>query len=167
MKILKQIDWRTLVLLASLALVISVVSWTNYTIDEYNAQVASEQRALAFKAKQRITFSVDYGPDPRATYRTCFVALSLFLLLSSLKRKLLLSVCFSLFTVFFSILWMVGTIRDLAYTEGYMADSPYLLRIATPYDWIFFSFATVILVVETALMVQWSIERRQAGIQLP
>ena len=47
--------------------------------------------------------------------------------------------------------WITLMMRDLSMTELYMADSPYMLRIASTFDWLL--FAGLPLVVSTNVIV--------------
>lgn len=132
---------RILVTIALICLIASLSSWISGQIDEYNADVRREEMHRQTEAKYGARFAVDYGPDYRPLYRNILLLLAGIGFLLTLRRKLiLLTIVPYLIAVPVVYDWIFRTMRDLSYaSSGYMADSPYWLKIASPYDWAAFS----------------------------
>ena len=142
--------------LATLCLALSLWTVTQEVISEYNAEARVEQSDRKSIAENGATFSHDWDWD--IDYRGRKRHLILLLLIGSF----LLSI--SPRTAWFALLaygltfplvyqWIVVTVRDLSLNSSYMADSPFLLRIATPFEWALFMSIAITFGVSIFLLV--------------
>lgn len=126
--------------LATLCLVLSLLSVAQEVIVDYNKAVHSEQFDKQTMANHGTTFNVDvWGIDYAKRDRHLIFLLCVFGFFLSLSTR---TIWFSLVTHGLTLLtvyhWIDMNARALTGAPGYMADSPYLLRIASPFDWALF-----------------------------
>jgi hypothetical protein len=142
------INRKTLFRLAFLCLILSFLGVTQAVIEEYNKAVWHEQFDKRLIANTGSTLAIDYGFDIVTLIRNllfllCLVGFGLYF-----RRRLSWSLLVPyVLTVPLVCYWLIVRTNDIYYNPAYMADSPYLLRIAGPFDWALF----VALVVALAL----------------
>jgi len=136
-------------LFAALCFAGSATALAAEIIDDYNADVRSEQFDRQMIADHGATFSHDaWGLDIRKPYRRMILVLSFFGFLLTLgHRTILASVVAYLLALPMLYDWIIRTMRDLSYNTSYMADSPYWLRLATVYDWLLFGLIGVVIAI--------------------
>ena len=149
--------------LATLCLALSVWTVTQELIDYHNDTVRMEQIDRQTFADHGVMFSHDSrGIDYRERNRH----LILYLCITGFF------LCLSPRTVWFSPLnyaltlplvyqWIAVTMRDLSFNDSYMADSPYLLRVATPFEWALFTVLIVASGVNVFVLVDHIRRRRR------
>ncbi len=142
--------------LAVLCLAFSAFTIAHTGVVNYNKRVETEQQRLLDAANHGITFSIhgDWG-DPREGYRFLIFLLCVAgFFFSMWKRKAWpAGIAYGL-TLPLIYNWITLTVRALAQSEYYMADSPYLLRIATPFDWTLFVLLAVTFIVNVAYVLK-------------
>ena len=142
---------------AALCLVFSFLSFAQAGIRAYNQNVDVEQFDRAMIADHGATFSHDWGwgIDYPVRNRNLIVCLCICgFLITALMRRSLTSLLLLLgvygLTILLIYQWITITLRDLSLNPYYMADSPYLLRVASTFDWLLFAgLALAVIVVGT------------------
>lgn len=139
---------KLLFVVALAALICAATSQVRFTSDQaarklQEAQIEQEQKANG----TFIEVSKDYGHDPRPDYRSLLVVLTSLIFLSLvLYRKLWLPTLLNSVSFLIVLYWITQTIKGLESNPSYMGDSPYLLKIATPYDYAVFSMVAILFV---------------------
>jgi len=143
---------------AILCLVFSLLSFAQKNISDYNQNVRVDQFDRQMVASHGAIFSHDWGwgidYPSRDRNLTLFLCICGFLIAVTVRRSemsLLLSLGVYGLTIPLVYQWITLMMRDLSMTELYMADSPYMLRIASTFDWLL--FAGLPLVVSTNVIV--------------
>ena len=138
---------NSLIVVALLTFVISLFSLVSYSNDADN----DENRVKRFEIEQKANdtydkFSHDWGTDNRPTYRLSLVFLMLAIFVSTLRpRKIFISAFLTLIPFGIIVYWLVQTNRALETNDAYRMGEPYLLKIATIYDYVAFAFIAVLL----------------------
>lgn len=137
-------------------LVVSVMSVTQNAIVEYNRDVRSEQNDRKMIADYGATFSADaWGINYAKRNRNFIFALCIVGFIASLWIR---SLSFAIipYGLTFPLIyqWITKTARDVELAELYMRDSPYLLRIASTFDWALFALLAITFSVFLFLLVQ-------------
>ena len=142
--------------LAALCLAFSAFTVVHTVVVDYNKRVEAEQQQLLIAANGDITFSVhgDWGMAPSERNRYLILLLCVAGFFFSLwKRTDRLAASAYGVTLLLIYHWITWTVQALAVNESYMADVPYLLRIATPFDWTLFVLLAVTFIINTAFFL--------------
>jgi hypothetical protein len=154
------INRRSLFRLAFLCLILSFLGVAQAVIEEYNKTVWDEQFDKRFIADTGSTIAIDYGFDIVTLIRNLLFLLCLVGFGLSFRRRLSRSLLIPyVLTVPLACYWLIVRTNDIYYNPAYMADSPYLLRIAGPFDWALF----VALVVTLALNLSFFFNNFRRG----
>lgn len=139
---------RFLFLVALAALLCAATSQFRFTSDEAARELQEFQIEQEQKANGTfIAVSKDYGHDPRPDYRFLLVILTSLIFLSLvLYRKLWLPTLLNSVSLLIVLYWITQTIKGLESNPSYLGDSPYFLKIATPYDYAVFSMVAILFV---------------------
>lgn len=139
---------KLLFVVALAALICAATSQLRFTSDQAARELQEAQIEQAQKANGTfIAVSKDYGHDPRPDYRFLLVILTSLIFLSLvLYRKLWLPTLLNSVSFLIVLYWITQTIKGLELNPSYMGDSPYLLKIATPYDYAVFGMVSILFV---------------------
>lgn len=138
---------KLLLAVALAALICAATSQIRFTSDQaakeiQEAQIEQEQKANG----TFIAVSKDYGHDPRPDYRFLQVILTSLIFISLLLYRLWLPTLLSSVSFLIVGYWITQTKQGLETNPSYMEGSPYLLRIATPYDYAVFMLVAILFV---------------------
>lgn len=147
------------IIIATVVLLVSVLSVANETVVEYNKKVRSEQYDKMMVANNGPIFAVDdWGINYAKRNRNWIFMLCITAFLLTLASRTR-SLAFLAYAVTFPLIyqWITMTIQDLSYSSpNYMKGTPYLLKIASPFDWILFAILPAVVIVNlTALLVSF------------
>jgi hypothetical protein len=146
---------------AILCLVFSLLSFGQECVSDYNRNVRVEQIDREVWASHSMTFSHDWGwgIDYPARDRNLTVALCIcaFFVAVAMRRgmvSLLLSLGLYVLTIPLIYQWITVSMRDVSMNTLYMADSPYLLRIASTFDWLLFAGLALAMIVNIDMLIR-------------
>lgn len=146
---------------ATLCLVFSLLSFGQKCVSDYNLSVRTEQFDREVFASHSMTFSHDWGwgIDYPARDRNLTVALCIcgFVIAVAMRRSvgsLLLSLGVYALAIPLIYQWITVSMRDISMNKFYMADSPYLLRIASTFDWLLFAGIALALSFNAATLIR-------------
>jgi hypothetical protein len=165
--IISEKEHKILLTMALTTLIMAVVSFVSFTIEDYNREVKIQQADLVMEANDGLSFSKDYGTDYRPFHRLQLTFLTLFIFLGLLRAKqFLFSIFFTLLSVFIFAMWFFRTNKAIELNKLYMAETPYLLRIATYYDYSVFLLILILLCWQLSIFIRMLLRSQQKGVEL-
>src|SRR5689334_16016376 len=97
------------------------------------------------KAQNGLKLAVDIIPDFRALHRFQLIFLTLCIYLGLLiAKRFLIPLFFTLLSIFIYFNWFIRMERELEFNSLYMAEEPYLLKIANYYDYFLFLLVSIL-----------------------
>jgi hypothetical protein len=157
------------IIFATLVLALSGLGIAHEIAIQYNHAVAKEQidKQMVAERGQVINFAVDaWGIDYSKRNRNWIFIFCIIGFAGTLTPQTRsagpLVYGFALPLIY---QWITMTMRDLSYATSYMADSPYLLRIANPFDWILFVILPVAFVFNLGSVIAVLRRRKIAASQ--
>jgi hypothetical protein len=145
--------------LATLCLILSLLSFGQACVDEYNREVAQQELDREMKASYGITFSHDWGwsIDYSVRNRNLILMLSIgafFVTVCARRRMVAMLVSLFLYslTALLAYQWISWVVDSLAMNDIYRPDIPYLSRIASNFDWLMFAGLALTIVVNIAVL---------------
>jgi hypothetical protein len=145
--------------LATLCLILSLLSFGQYCVDEYNLRVKLQEIYRQNKANGMEFGLSDCSLRPTYAERNRFLILLLSVAafittVSVRRRKLAMLVSLFLYSLcaLLAYQWISWVVDALAMNESYHSDLPYLARIASNFDWLMFAGLTLTIVVNIVLL---------------
>lgn len=141
--------------LATLCLFLSIFALSQEAIGEYNKAASRDQFDQRMTANGTQMAVDDWGIDYRLRYRHLITVLCIAGFgLSCWRRSARFAVIPYLIAVPLIYLWITITVQEISYNPLYMAESPYLLLIANPFDWVLFIALGFTIIIMVALLVK-------------
>lgn len=144
---------------ATLCLILSLLSFGQYCVDEYNRSVKLQEIYRQNKASG-IEFGLsDCSFRPSYPERNRFLILLLsvaafFVTVCVRRRKIAMLAPLFLYALcaLLAYQWISWVVDALAMNESYRPDIPYLSRVASNFDWLMFAGLALTIVVNAVLL---------------
>jgi hypothetical protein len=139
-KVMKRKRDRFQILIAGICLAVSIAAVNSYVIGEYNRQAREAQERANHRVNGGLViyadfFGINYAQRNR-TFVLCFCTIAFAVSFWQRGRWVILAAYVLCFLLIYQ--WLDWVNEGLSMNDLYMAESPYLLRLASTADWTLF-----------------------------